>query len=76
MDELNEFRAKKNGQVTPKELVDDLLKALSTREIESIVLVAQTKDGEIKTGWSHMDQLKAIGMLHCAQNEIMSDMYE
>lgn len=74
--EFNEYRAKKEGRVTAREAIENLLAAINRDEVEAVVFCARAKDDQIKTGWSDIRQTEAIGMLHCAQNEIMSDMYE
>lgn len=72
--DLNEYRAKKEGKVTVKECLKDLIDNLE--DIDAVVFVAKKKDGRILTGWSDVNHTEVIGMLHVSQSEVMNDMYE
>lgn len=74
--ELYEFKAKKEGKVTSRELINNLVTAIEAGEVEAVVFVARGKEGIIKTGWSDVMSTEALGMLHCGQQEIIVCMYE
>lgn len=74
--ELKEFKAKKEGKITPKALIEGLLEAIEKGEIESVVYVAHYKDQAIRLGCSDCDSTEALGLLTCGQHEIINDMYE
>ncbi|WP_342512808.1 hypothetical protein MKY34_19705 [Sporosarcina sp. FSL K6-1522] len=76
VNELKEFKAKKEGKVTPKALIENLLMAIENGEIESVVFVARSNDQEIKTGWSDFSSVEALGLLTCGQHEVISGMHE
>lgn len=74
--ELKEFKAKKEGKITPKALIEDLLKAIENGEVDSVVYVARYNDRAIRLGCSDCDSTEALGLLTCGQHEIINDMYE
>ena len=76
VNELKEFKAKKEGRVTPKALIENLLIAIEKGEVESVVFVARSNDQEIKTGWSNFNSVEVLGLLACGQHEVISDMQE
>jgi hypothetical protein len=76
---LNEFmerRAKKEGKVTPKACIENLLKAIELGEVASVVFVARQPDGLIKTGWSNTIHTELLGLLECGKNHVLIDMSE
>ncbi|AYB38540.1 hypothetical protein [Brevibacillus laterosporus] len=75
VEKIEELRAKKEGKVTPKALINNLLLAIEKDEVEGVVFVAKDKDGLIRTGWSDFESTEAIGLLECGK-EIINDMYE
>lgn len=74
--DINEFKAKKDGVITPKEVILNLLSAIEKGEIESVVFVAKDKAGYLHPGWSHLQLTEAVGMLECGKVEIIESMYE
>jgi len=76
MNDLREFKAKKEGRVTPKVLVENLLQAVDKGEVECIVFVARCKEGEIRTGWSEIYHTEAVGLLELGKLEVISDMHD
>ena len=71
-----EKKAEKNGEVTVKSLIEHLLLAINRDEIESVVYVAKSKNGELDMGCNNMPQTEAIGLLECGKQLIFEDMYE
>lgn len=74
MDELRERRAHKNGEVTPKACIENLLQAIDHGEVESVIFVTKMTDGVIKTGWSAILSTEAIGLLECGKDDIFNTM--
>lgn len=73
---LHEKRAERNGELTPKALVESLLTAIERGEVENIIYVVKRQDGEILTGWSQENHLPLLGMLECGKQGVLEDMYE
>lgn len=74
MDEVRERRAKKEGKVTPKACIQNLLEAIERGEVEVVVFVTKQPDGIIRTGWSEVLSTEAIGMLECGKDDIFLTM--
>lgn len=74
--DFKESKAKKNGEVTVKSLIEHLLIAIENGTVESVTYVAKNKDGELKVGCNNMSMTEAIGMLECGKQLIIDDMYE
>lgn len=74
--DFNESKAKKNGEITVKSLIEHLFAAIESGKVESVVYVARDKDGELDVGCNTMPQTEAIGMLECGKQMIIQDMYE
>jgi hypothetical protein len=70
--DMNEYKARKNGIVTPESLIENLLAAIERGEIEKVAFVVKKKDGEVRVGYSHGSQLEHIGLLQCGINEIIA----
>ncbi|MDZ5711651.1 hypothetical protein [Jeotgalibacillus haloalkalitolerans] len=67
MNELNEYRLKKEGKITPKEVIKNLLEAIDRGEVEEVVFVSKGTDGVIGTGWSEISLLTMIGLLEAGK---------
>ncbi|TDX49114.1 hypothetical protein [Orenia marismortui] len=70
--ELKEEKAKKNGEYTSKQLIEDLSKSKS--EIKAIVTVQIMDDETIIARWSNMNNTEAVGLLEVAKDQILKDM--
>lgn len=73
--DFNELRAKKNGEITVKRLIENLLNAVEQGEIESVVYVTTNKNGEFLVGNNDMWPTDTIGMLEVGKQLIIDDMY-
>lgn len=76
LDQLKELKAKKNGEITAKQLLLILLNELNANEIEDMAVVRRYKDGTVATGWTTDDGVTGLGlaeflMMHI-QDEIKS----
>jgi len=76
LNEVLERRAKREGKVTPKACVDNLLKAIERGDVEAVVFVARQPDGIIKTGWSNTLHTELLGLLECGKNHVLFEMSE
>lgn len=75
VEDLKEFRAKKNGQVTPKSLSEGLSDWSETGELETLIIVTKTKDGEVNTFYSHSVNTELIGLLEVAKLTIIDETF-
>ena len=75
IEKIEELRAKKEGRITPKAMITNLLQAIETGEIKGVIFVAKTKDDEIETGWSNLQTTEAIGLLECGKAEVLQAMF-
>jgi len=73
---LNEYRAKKEGKVTPKKLVENLMQYVEENECELMVCVIKTKSGDINTSFSHGFHSEHIGLLEIGKVQIIDEMRE
>jgi hypothetical protein len=76
LDEVLERRAKREGKVTPKACIENLLQAIERGDIETVVFVARQPDGIIKTGWSNTLHTELLGLLECGKNHVLYEMSE
>lgn len=76
MSDVNEYRAKKEGRVTPKQILSILEKKINDGEIESLCYVAKTKEGMVHAGWSDMLHTEVVGLLEVGKVEVIQDMYD
>lgn len=76
MSNFNEYKAKKEGKITPKVLLDIVNEEIEADRIESIVIVSKYEDGYIHTGWTDMYHTEAIGLMEIAKNQVMKDLWD
>jgi hypothetical protein len=76
MNEINEYRAKKEGRITPKELVKNLMVAIENGEIDCVVYITRDKEGIIETGWSDIVHTEAIGLTEVGKQRLIDGMRE
>jgi hypothetical protein len=62
VEELKDIKAKKNGEITVKELIRILLNELYGNEIEELVVVRKYKNGTVASGWTCLDGIIGLGM--------------
>ncbi|AUO14784.1 hypothetical protein [Priestia megaterium] len=74
--ELSEHKSKKEGKVTPKRLVENLLAAIERGEVKEVVIVSVGEDELVRAGWSQMSMIKAVGLLEVGKDIMMKDMEE
>lgn len=74
--DLAEKKAKKEGKVTPKALIQNLLAAVERGEVVEVAYVAIDKDDVTRAGWSKMSTIKAIGLLEVGKDILIRNMEE
>lgn len=72
---IDELRAKKEGKLTPKALVTELLEEIEEGNIESVVYVIKTKDDMMDIAFVG-SSVEAAGMLSIGQAQIANMMLE
>lgn len=75
IEKIGDLRAKKEGRITPKAMITNLLQAIEAGEIKGVVFVAKTSDDEIETGWSNLQTTEAIGLLECGKAEVLQAIF-
>ncbi|CAM3706826.1 hypothetical protein COLU111180_04140 [Cohnella lubricantis] len=76
MDEVLERRSKREGKVTPRAVIENLLQAIERGDVETVVFVARQPDGLIKSGWSNTLHTELLGLLECGKNHVLCNMSE
>jgi len=73
-DDLYEHRAKKQGDVTPRALLKELLDQLESGDIivKSLALVYRTEDREVSS-WTVDSHVEGLGMTDILRESIMRD---
>jgi predicted RNA-binding protein with EMAP domain len=69
-----EYKAERNGEVTPRSVIDNLSEAIDRGEVDEVVFVVRCKDGEVKCGYSHSNHLAQLGLLTVGKDMIIRDM--
>jgi hypothetical protein len=72
--DLQEYKAKKNGELTPKAAMENVMEAVNRGMVDTVCIVVRTTEGEIKVAHSQANHLTHIGLLHCGIDEIVKDM--
>ena len=70
VESLREIKAKKNGELTPKEITRVLLNDLLQDDIEELVIVTRHKNGQVTTGWSSNDAIQTLGMIELLKIDV------
>ena len=76
MNELSEYKAKKQGKVTPTELAKNLYEACKRGEVKDLVFVTTDDKGEASVGWSEGNYYKFAGMMEAGKITLLDDIYE
>lgn len=78
--DMEEKRAEKKGELTPKALVsrfsEDIENLEGEREVETVLMVSVDKGGEVHVGYSSCNMLKALGMVNIAQQTLIDETRE
>ena len=74
--DFSEEKAKANGEITAKGLIENLLDEIEKGNIETIVYVVKHKNGEVHLGNNRSPDLEVLGLLECGKSYIIDSMYE
>jgi hypothetical protein len=72
--DFSEYKAKKSGEINPKELIKHLSTAIENGEVQDVVYVAKQPDGYFKVGWSTQVTTEVLGCLEVGKHIIIDDM--
>lgn len=72
--DFKEIKAKKDGVVTPKSLLQSALNHIDDKEI--IVVISIDNDGYVATGWSEGGSIRTLGLLEVAKTQLIEKMIE
>lgn len=73
LDQLKELKAKKNGEITVKQLLLILLNELNANEIEDMAVVRRYKDGSVASGWTIDDAVTGLGLAEYLKMHIQDE---
>lgn len=71
---LNEFRLEKQGEITPRALIENLLENIN--RIDRIVVSVKCKDEEILTAFTTGSALENIGLLEASKVDLLQTLIE
>lgn len=71
--DLEEFKKKKEGVKTPKDIIENILEAVEQDKIEDVLVIVIDKEGEVRVGWSAMSNVHAYGMLELSKEVIRQE---
>ena len=74
--DFKELKARKNGEVTPTFLAENLEWATKEGRIEKLVYFTIDDDGAIRCGWSKMSNTELIGLIEIGKQNIFDDFRE
>lgn len=72
--DFNELKAKKDGVLTPKSMITNVLENID--EVDKVVVVIRTKDKQVIHGVSDMNHLIAIGLYEAGKALVFNNMWE
>ena len=70
VEDMRDLQARKNGDITPKELLRILLNEVNNGEIEELAVVRIFKDGTASSGWSNRNVIELLGMAEILKIQI------
>jgi len=73
--DFNEFKAEKEGIVTPKAVIENILIGIEKGWVDDIVVVVRTHEGSVTVGASNQDTLAILGLLEAGKFELINDLY-
>ncbi len=74
MSDLEEFKARKNGEITLREIIDDLYK--HQNEVEALVYVIKTKNKVIDVAFNNVSAVEVLGLLEVGKGKIFDHMWD
>lgn len=71
--DLKEAKARKNGEITPTYLTENLALAAKEGRIEKIVYFSIDDDGVIRGGWSKMTTTELMGLIEIGKQQVIEN---
>nr|BDD44723.1 hypothetical protein 4 [bacterium] len=68
-----EMKSRKNGELTPAYLAENLNSAAEDGKIKKLVYITVNDDGSISCGWSTMSNTETIGLIEIGKQNILVD---
>ena len=65
---------RRTGALDPKDLFEQAL--ASAEDLDTVVIIGLTKDGEIASGWTTTALLEVVGLLEAAKNHVLDQVYQ
>ncbi|MGE6488505.1 hypothetical protein [Paenisporosarcina sp. NPDC076898] len=72
--DLTEFKAQKNGEITPSKLLESIQALIDSGEVESIICMIQTKNGDFHSGWNSDSKVVQIGLAEVLKTHLLDSM--
>ena len=73
---LSEMQAKKNGDVTPLRVLDEVQSLLESGDITKLMYISLNSDGNIVAGWSTTDSNELLGMIEIGKQLVLNDVFD
>jgi len=74
--DLEEAKARKNGEITVKMVIDNLEEVHEKEGIKTIATVVRLDNDEIYISYSNTVTTEVVGLLECGKQQVINDMYE
>lgn len=74
--DLDEAKARKNGEITVKMVIDNLDETREKEGIKTIATVVRLDNDEVHILYSNTVTTEVIGLLECGKQQVINDMYE
>lgn len=76
MSEIDEFRAKKNDELTVRSLMNHVNAEIEGGRVKYMIVAMVKEDDDIDIGYSSGDLLAYMGVLDVAKNDLLSEYLE
>lgn len=74
--DFTEEKARKNGEVTPTFLAENLERATKEGRIKKLVYFTVDDDGVVRCGWSKMTNTELVGLIEIGKQSILDEFRE
>lgn len=72
--EIADVRAEREGVLTPKSVVTNLLDNID--KVQDVVFVVRNHDGQVLHGVSTMNHIESLGLFEVGKTFVLNDMWE
>lgn len=73
---LSEMQAKKNGDVTPLRVLNEVQSLLEGGDITKLMYISLNSDGNVVAGWSTTDSNELLGMIEVGKQLVLNDVFD